>query len=636
MVSSHITVNNALFALPTNTEHRRTEEDVRRSEAFLAEGERLSHTGTWRLNIASGDVLWSQEYFRIFDVDPRETNPSLELFWQKVHPEDRVRLQQLLEKAVQERNDFASDFRIILPNGTTKHVHGTGHAVVDSSGSLEFIGTTVDITERKQAQERLRESELRFRTLADTAPVMIWMTGTDKLCCFFNKPWLDFTGRTMEQELGTGWTEGVHPEDLKRLFDVYLPAFEARRPFSMEYRLKRANGEYRWIMESGVARYTPQGAFSGYIGSCIDITERKRSEDELRRSEVALRNAYDEIKILKDQLYRENLALREEIDQASMFEEIVGTSSALQRVLSRVTKVAPTDSTVLITGETGTGKELVARAIHKHSQRAERAFVSVNCAATPSSLIASELFGHEKGAFTGAAQRRLGRFELAEGGTLFLDEVGELPAETQLALLRVLQEREFERVGGTQSISADIRVIAATNQDLQRAIVAGRFRMDLFYRLNVFPIEVPSLRERRDDIPMLVAYFIARYAGKTRKRISSIEKATSELFQSYRWPGNIRELQNVVERSVILCDQDTFSVDESWLLGQSMPHPISSHPLTESLHNQEKEMIERALVECKGRVAGPRGAATRLGIPQSTLAHKIKNLRINKNRFKPC
>jgi transcriptional regulator with GAF, ATPase, and Fis domain len=351
---------------------------------------------------------------------------------------------------------------------------------------------------------------------------------------------------------------------------------------------------------------------------------------------VALQNAYDEIKILKDQLYRENLALREEIDQASMFEEIIGTSLALQRVLSRVAKVAPTDSTVLITGETGTGKELVARAIHKHSQRAERAFVSVNCAATPSSLIASELFGHEKGAFTGAEQRRLGRFELAEGGTLFLDEVGELPAETQLALLRVLQEREFERVGGTQAISADVRVIAATNQDLQRAIVAGTFRMDLFYRLNVFPIEVPSLRERRDDIPMLVAYFIARYAGKTGKRIRSIEKATLELFQSYRWPGNIRELQNVVERSVILCDQDTFSVDESWLLRQSMPHPISPQPLTESLLNQEREMIERALVECKGRVAGPRGAATRLGIPQSTLANKIKTLRINKNRFKPC
>jgi PAS domain S-box-containing protein len=611
----------------------RAEEEVRRSEAFLADGQRLSHTGTWALNVASGGVLWSQEHFRIFDVDPRQTIPSMNLLLQKVHPEDRTRLQRLLEEAVQERKDFASDFRIILSDGTTKHLHGTGHTV-DGSGGLEFIGSTMDITERKRAEESLRESEVRFRTLADTAPVMVWMTGTDKLCCFFNKPWLDFTGRTMEQELGTGWTVGVHPEDLQLIIDVYVPAFEARRPFGLEYRLRRADGEYRWVLESGVARYTPQGAFSGYIGSCIDITERKRSEDELRRSETALQKAYEEIKTLKEQLYRENLALREEIDQASMFEEIVGTSAALQRLLSRVAKVAPTDSTVLITGETGTGKELIARAIHKRSGRADRAFVSVNCAATPSSLIASELFGHEKGAFTGAVQKRLGRFELAEGGTIFLDEVGELPPETQLALLRVLQEREFERVGGAQSISADVRVIAATNRDLQTAITAGTFRMDLFYRLNVFPIEVPSLRERQKDIPMLVDYFIGRYAGKAGKKIRNIDRATLELFQSYSWPGNVRELQNVVERSVILCDRETFSVDESWLSRQSGPSPVSPQPLAESLLNQEKEMIERALVECAGRVAGPRGAATRLGIPQSTLATKIKTLGINKNRFK--
>ena len=616
------------------TEPKRAEEEVRRNEGFLAEGERLSHTGTWSLNVASGEVLWSQEHFRIFDVDPVETRPSLELFFQKVHPDDRIRVRRLLEEAVQDRKDFASDFRIILSDGTTKHLHGAGRAVVEGSGSLEFIGSTMDITERTQAEESLRESEVRFRTLADTAPVMVWMTGTDKLCCFFNKPWLDFTGRTMDQELGTGWTVGVHPDDLQKIFDVFVPAFEARRQFGMEYRLKRADGEYRWVLESGVARYTPQGEFSGYIGSCIDITERKRGEDELRRSEAALQNAYEEIKTLKDQLYRENLALREEIDEASMFEEIVGTSAALQRLLSRVARVAPTDSTVLITGETGTGKELIARAIHKRSGRAQRAFVSVNCAATPSSLIASELFGHEKGAFTGAEQRHLGRFELAEGGTIFLDEVGELPAETQLALLRVLQEREFERVGGTQLISADVRVIAATNRDLQAAITAGTFRTDLFYRLNVFPIEVPSLRERRDDIRVLVDYFIGRYAGKAGKKIRNIERATLELFQSYPWPGNVRELQNVIERSVILCDRETFSVDESWLSRQSGPSSVSPQPLAESLHSQEKEMIERALVECRGRVAGPQGAASRLGIPQSTLATKIKTLGINKNRFK--
>src|SRR5467141_3715681 len=257
----------------------------------------------------------------------------------------------------------------------------------------------------------------------------------------------------------------------------------------------------------------------------------------------------------------------------SMFEEIVGSSPALQAVLSRVARVAPTDSTVLITGETGTGKELVARAIHKRSQRSARPFVSVNCAAVPPSLISSELFGHEKGAFTGAQQRRLGRFELAEGGTIFFDEIGELSAEAQIALLRVLQEREFERVGGSRPISTDVRVIAATNRNLRAAIAAGTFRLDLFYRLNVFPIEVPPLRQRKEDIPMLLEYFVKRYASRAGKNIRAIDKKTLDLFQSYEWPGNIRELQNVVERSVIVSSGDVFSVDESWLSKESSHRP---------------------------------------------------------------
>jgi transcriptional regulator with GAF, ATPase, and Fis domain len=261
----------------------------------------------------------------------------------------------------------------------------------------------------------------------------------------------------------------------------------------------------------------------------------------------------------------ENVALREEVDQASMFEEIVGTSAALQRVLSLMSKVAPTDASVLITGETGTGKELVARAIHKRSQRSSKPFVSVNCAAIPRDLIASELFGHEKGSFTGAVQRRVGRFEMAQGGTIFLDEVGELPMETQIALLRVLQEHEFERVGGTRSIQTNVRVVAATNRDLRAAIAAGTFRSDLFYRLNVFPIEMPPLRDRREDIPELVEYFIDRCANDMGKNISGINNKSLELLQSYPWPGNIRELENVIERSVIMCETENFSVDETWL-----------------------------------------------------------------------
>ena len=337
----------------------------------------------------------------------------------------------------------------------------------------------------------------------------------------------------------------------------------------------------------------------------------------------------------QERLKDENVALREGIGKTSTCDEIVGTSAALQRVLSLVSKVAPTDASVLVTGETGTGKELVARAIHRQSRRSSRAFVSVNCAAIPRDLIASELFGHEKGSFTGAAQRRLGRFEMAEGGTIFLDEVGELPMETQIALLRVLQEHEFERVGGTQSIPTNVRVIAATNRNLQEAIAAGTFRSDLFYRLNVFPIELPSLRERRADIPVLVEYFIDRCARNVGKNIRGINKESLDLLQSYAWPGNIRELQNVIERSVIVCESETFSVDESWLSRQPLaPEPKSPLDLSQKLATQEKEMIEAALRESEGRVFGPSGAAAKLGMPRSTLESKIRSLKINKNLFR--
>ena len=358
-----------------------------------------------------------------------------------------------------------------------------------------------------------------------------------------------------------------------------------------------------------------------------EVLERQRAEDELGK-------AFEEIKRLKDRLHDENVVLREQIDQVFMFEEIVGASPALKTVLSSIVKVAPTDSTVLITGETGTGKELIARAIHKGSQRAGNAFITVNCAAVPSSLIASELFGHEKGAFTGALQQRRGRFELAHSGTIFLDEIGELPAETQIALLRVLQERQFERVGGSRVISSDVRIIAATNRDLAAAITAGAFRADLFYRLNVFPIHVPPLRNRKEDISMLVEYFVKRYAEKARKLIDKIDKNTLKLCQSYPWPGNIRELQNIVERSVILCTGDTFWIDEAWLSSQDAPRLESSGPLSQTIQNYEKQLIEAALVGSNGIVAGPNGAAAKLGMPRSSLELKIKQLNIKKHTIR--
>ena len=375
------------------------------------------------------------------------------------------------------------------------------------------------------------------------------------------------------------------------------------------------------------------GMFLGSERPCL------RSDEEVRfvsfvADRVAL--AIDAVLIQgsRDDLYKENLALREEVTSASMFEEIVGSSEGLYRVLAHTTKVAPTDATVLITGESGTGKELIARAIHRGSHRSHRPFIRVNCAAIPPSLIASELFGYEKGAFTGATQRHLGRFELANGGTIFLDEIGDIPAETQIALLRVLQEREFERVGGTQPIPIDVRVLAATNRDVRAAVDAGTLRLDLFYRLNVFPIQMPSLRERPEDILLLATYFIERYASKAGKKIRSIERKTLAWLQEYDWPGNIRELQNVVERAVILGDGETFSIEETWLQPKTRGRGKPPVAITSTLANQEREIIETALEESRGRISGPSGAAGKLGMPRTTLESKIKSLRINKHQFK--
>jgi formate hydrogenlyase transcriptional activator len=463
------------------------------------------------------------------------------------------------------------------------------------------------------AFEEIKKSEGQLRQMVDAIPQTIVVLGADGSVVYVNRTVLDYTGLSADEAMETDFRERVfHPEDLERLRNTRRDGFSRGVPWENELRVRRKDGAYRWFL----IRYSPlldeQGRLIRWFSAGTDIEDRKRDEDKLRE---------------------ENLALREEIDRSSMYEEIVGSSVPLRRVLSQVAKVAPTNSTVLILGETGTGKELVASAIHKRSGRSARAFIRVNCAAIPPSLIASELFGHEKGAFTGAVQRRLGRFESADGGTIFLDEIGELPPETQVTLLRVLQEREFERVGSSQPISTDVRVIAATNRDLEGTVAAGTFREDLFYRLNVFPIHVPSLRERKDDIPLLVEYLVERYAKRTGKKISHIKKRTLNLFQAYDWPGNIRELQNVIERSVILAEGDVFSIDEGWVK-RELRRPRITAPLVISIADREREMIEAALAESEGRISGPSGAAAKLGIPRQTLDSKIASLQINKLRFK--
>jgi transcriptional regulator with GAF, ATPase, and Fis domain len=423
----------------------------------------------------------------------------------------------------------------------------------------------------------------------------------------------------------------MHPEDRPEVEQAYAAAVLRKADFEANFRIVLPDGTIKNTRSIGHPILDERGDVVEFVGASIDVTEHYRARADLEK-------AFEEIKRLRDQLHDENVVLREQIDQAFMFEEIVGTSSGLQEALSRVTKVAPTDSSVLVSGETGTGKELIARAIHKRSRRSQRAFVSVNCAALAPSLISSELFGHEKGAFTGALQRRLGRFELANGGTIFLDEIGELPLDTQVALLRVLQEREFERVGGTQPVKIDVRVIAATNRDLEAAVANGTFRSDLYYRLNVFPIEVPPLRERQGDVLMLLEYFVDRFAQKMGKQhFKKIDKRTIELFRSYPWPGNIRELQNVVERSVIVSSDGVFSVDAAWLTRGSRRVSLAQQPKPADADedaSRERQIIEDALAGSRGRVSGPDGAAARLRVPPSTLEHRIKKLRIRKSHFK--
>jgi PAS domain S-box-containing protein len=845
-------------------ERKTAEAAVRRSEAYLAEAQRLSHTGSFGWKVPSGEIFWSEETLRIFEYD-RSVKPTIDSVVQRVHPEDRVDVKEVIRRAFAGEPEFEHSYRLLLPDGRVKHVHAIAHAVQNASGDREFIGAATDITERKttedkirrlveadilgifianvqgeiveanqaflrmlrygrqdlvsgrllwtdltpaelrerdqraltealaagvfrpyekeflrkdgsrvpvliggalfqsanqgvvfvldlseqkRAEEGLRQSEQRFRLVLESIGAQVITTTLEGELDFVNQPVLDYFGKTLEQLKGWPTTDVLHPDDLPSAIAVWKDSIEKGLSYDVDHRFRRSDGAYRWFHVRGRPQRDVQGSIVRWYALLTDIEDRKRAEDKVREQESELRQILDlvpqqvavfgpggerlyvnrvtldyiglsleewrqipghflsspfvhpddreraartysdsarsggsayelELRLRKrdgtyrwflvrfnplrdergqitrwhtaltdiedrkqteDKLRSENVALREEIDKISMFEEIVGTSPALKTVLSRISKVAPSDSTVLITGDTGTGKELVARAIHRRSNRASRAFVSVNCSAIPRELIASELFGHEKGAFTGATQQRLGRFELASGGTIFLDEVGELTAETQIALLRVLQEHEFERVGGSRSIRADVRVIAATNRNLQAAISAGAFRSDLYYRLNVFPIEIPPLRERKQDILLLVEYFIDRYARKAGKKITTVDKKTLRSLESYPWPGNIRELQNVIERSVIVCETENFSVDESRLSKDILPptfRTIQSGAFKVEVEpRSEREIIEAALAETRGRVSGPSGAAVKLRIPPSTLETRIKTLKINKSKFK--
>jgi PAS domain S-box-containing protein len=582
-------------------------EERKQSEFYLLEAQRLARTGSWAFN-AAGFEYWSDQLFEIYGLKPRDKAPSAPEYLQLVHPEDRDFVAEEIRKMLSDHRGFDFTKRIVRPDGDVRYVHCVGVPAGDG-----FAGTGIDVTEQEHLTRALRKSQEELQKILDFTPQFVAIMGPRRERLYANQVVLDYHGITLAQ-----WWEGspgsyTHPDDSERLRPYLERAGSEGLAYSVEARLRGRDGSYRWHL----ARYNPlhddEGKLLRWYVACTDIEDRKRDEERLQR---------------------ENIALREQISQASMFEEIVGTSAPLQKVLTQVSKAAPSDSTILVLGETGTGKELIARAIHERSSRVARAFIGVNCAAIPASLIASELFGHEKGAFTGAIQRRLGRFEAAHGGTIFLDEVGDLPIDIQIALLRVLQEHEIERIGCDKPIAVDVRVIAATHRDLKKLVREGKFRQDLFYRLNVVPITVPTLRERTADIPLLVEYFIARFGRKTGKKFRRIEKSTLEALKTYEWPGNVRELQNVIERAVTLSDSDIFAVDEAWLKGE--PSEVS-HPnvaLSGALSAREKEAIEAALTQSRGRVSGLAGAAAKLGVPATTLDSKIKRLGIDKYWFK--
>ncbi len=518
-----------------------------------------------------------------------------------MHPDDFEETRRVWANCLKTGSPGEVSFRSRNSAGTYRWFLSRAEPLRASDGTiLYWIGINFDIEDRKQA-------EIELRQILDLAPQIIGVLGPKRERLYANRVALAYYGVTLEEWRQRSFGPEVHPDDFDRVKTLVDRSVTNPAAYEAEMRLRRGDGTYRWFL----VRYNPlrddQGQLIRWYLACSDIDDRRRTEDRMRN---------------------ETIALREDLDRASMFEEIVGSSPALRDVLAQMAKVAQTDATVLILGETGTGKELLARAIHKRSRRASGAFIRVNCAAIPPSLVASELFGHEKGAFTGALQRRLGRFEAADGGTIFLDEVGELPPEAQVALLRVLQEREIERVGSSHPIAVDVRVLAATNRDLEAAVERGTLREDLFYRLNVVPLRLPPLRERVEDIPILVEYLVDRFGKQTGKRFRNIEKQTMQRLTAYDWPGNVRELQNVIERAVVLVEGETFAIEESWLTKKRGRTGTT-------LADGEKAMIEAALTASQGRVAGPRGAAAKLGIPRQTLEWKIRNLNIDKLAFRP-
>ena len=680
------------YGVSTDIEERkRAEQRLRESEAYLAEAQRLSQTGSWAWSPATGDIrYWSETCYRVLGFDPAGPLPRFEEFFLRIHPDDQAALRERFDKAIRDKADFELDYRVVHPEKGIRDIQAVGHAVLDASGDLsEFVGTVIDVTERKRAEQELRQSETDLRTKNDRLKLLLNVT---------NQISSSLELREVLRAVSSNIRDVMHCDAVfVSLVDsasgtprLYVLDFPQSKGFIKDETVYTISGAGKRVLEtlkplvvdvSDPAAVPPEiydkVVAEGLKSACLiplvnrgrvvgGLTIARTTETSFTPEDVeflsqasgqiaiAVENAlaYREISELKDKLAQEKLYLEEEIRSEMSFESIVGNSPALKHVLELVETVALSDSTVLLLGETGTGKELIARAIHDRSRRTQRTLVKLNCAAIPTGLLESELFGHEKGAFTGAITQKIGRLELADQGTLFLDEVGDIPIEIQPKLLRALQEREFERLGSTVTRKVNVRLVAATNRDLEKMIAAREFRSDLFYRLNVFPIRIPSLRERKEDIPLLVSYFVQKFAKQTQKEIESVPSAAMKGLTAWEWPGNIRELENFIERAVILTRGKALEVPLTELRKtetETVTNPavinkkrtarkaLSSRPEinagADEYERKQREEIIQALTACKGRIGGTDGAAIRMGINRTTLMYRMRKLGIYAKLF---
>jgi formate hydrogenlyase transcriptional activator len=600
---------------------RRHELSLRESEERLALAADSAEAGLWTLDFGTG-VFWATPRARaIFGYSPDEV-VTLERLKAPVHPDDWELVQGAIEGSAGARGFVNVEYRIVLPgDGGVRWISSRARRHRPSAGQPErLMGFSIDVTERKLAEERSRGVQARVEAAAELAGLAFYEVDFGERAVFVDDHFRDVCGIPPEANQGLTaiefWIEHLHPDDRQRVLDLRQELHDGRlERLNIEYRyFHPAHGE-KWLHHAArVTRRDVAGHTVRTFGVLRDITERRRREEALRQS-------YAEIERLKDRLQAESDYLKAEIKVVHPHGDVTGQSPSIRKVLQLVEQVAPTDSSVLVRGETGSGKELVAQAIHRLSPRRGHLMVKVNCAALPSGLVESELFGREKGAYTGAMTRQVGRFEVADGSTLFLDEIGELSLELQAKLLRVLETGEFERLGSSRTIKVDVRLIAATNRDLLEEIRKGRFREDLYYRLNVFPIRVPPLRERTEDIPLLVWTFLDELSARMGKKITQVPRKTMEALQRYAWPGNVRELKNVIEHGAIVTTGDTLAVP---LLDDAAPIGGAQPTLVES----ERALILQALASAGWRIKGPKGAASALGLNPSTLYSRMKKLGI--------